>query len=85
MKNKTAEKITGQCFPVKSKVTCKNLAHLEAHLQLFSFVTKDYVTTLKLFAVVCCFDSEGTNGLKLENIFSLMFSSSEIVSWKKSS
>ena len=21
---KTAEKITGQCFPVKSKVTCKN-------------------------------------------------------------
>ena len=30
MKNKTAEKITGQCFPIKSKVTCKNLAHLEA-------------------------------------------------------
>ena len=23
-KNKTAEKITGQLFPVKSKVTCKN-------------------------------------------------------------
>ena len=29
-KNKTAEKITGQCFPIKSKVTCKNLTHLEA-------------------------------------------------------
>ena len=29
MKKKTAEKIMGQCFPVKSKVTCKNLAHLE--------------------------------------------------------
>ena len=43
---------------------------------------KDSVPTLKLFAVVCCFGSEGTNGLKLENI-SLMFSSSEIVSWKK--
>ena len=28
-KNKTAEKITGQCFPVKSKVTCKNLAYLD--------------------------------------------------------
>ena len=28
-KNKTAEKITGQCFPVKSKVTCKNWAHLD--------------------------------------------------------
>ena len=28
MKNKTAEKIMGQCFPVKSKVKCKNLAHL---------------------------------------------------------
>ena len=43
-----------------------------------------YVTTMKVFAVVCCFDSDGTNGLKLENI-SLMFSSSEIVSWKPSS
>ena len=42
------------------------------------FVTKDYVTTLKLFVVVCCFGSEGTNGLKLD-------SSSEIVSWKKAS
>ena len=30
MKNKTAEKITQKCFPVKSKVTCKNIAHLEA-------------------------------------------------------
>ena len=30
IKDKTAEKITGQYFPVKSKVTCKNLAHLEA-------------------------------------------------------
>ena len=29
-KNKTAEKITGQCFPVKSKVICKNWVHLEA-------------------------------------------------------
>ena len=29
MKNKTAEKITRQCFPVKCKVACKNLAHLE--------------------------------------------------------
>ena len=28
-KNETAEKIIGQCFHVKSKVTCKNLAHLE--------------------------------------------------------
>ena len=28
-KIKTAEKIMGQCFPVKSKVTCKNSAHLE--------------------------------------------------------
>ena len=28
--NKTAEKITRQCFPAKSKVTCKNLARLEA-------------------------------------------------------
>ena len=28
-KNKTAEKITGQRFPVKSKVTCKNWAHLD--------------------------------------------------------
>ena len=28
-KNKTAEKITGQRFPVKSKVTCKNSAHLD--------------------------------------------------------
>ena len=46
------------------------------------FVAKDYVTTLKLFAVVCCFGSESTNGLKLENI-SLRFSSSEIVSGKK--
>ena len=27
--NKTVEKITGQCFPIKSKVTCKSLAHLE--------------------------------------------------------
>ena len=46
-------------------------------------VTKVYVITLKLFAVVCRFRSEDTNGLKLENI-SLMFSSSEIsVSWKK--
>ena len=27
-KTKTAEKIMGQCFPVKSKVKCKNLAHL---------------------------------------------------------
>ena len=25
--NKTAVKVTGQCFLVKSKVTCKNLAH----------------------------------------------------------
>ena len=41
-----------------------------------------YVTTMKVFAVVCC-DSEGTDGIKLENI-SLMFSSSEIVSWKTS-
>ena len=30
MENKTAEKIAWQCFPIKSKVTCKNLAHLEA-------------------------------------------------------
>ena len=29
-KNKTAKKITGQNFPIKSKVTCKNLAYLEA-------------------------------------------------------
>ena len=29
-KNKTAEKIAGQRFPIKSKVTCKNLTHLEA-------------------------------------------------------
>ena len=51
-KNKTAEKITGQCFPVKSRVTCKNLTHLaarkerpkksltlfmHAHLQLFYY------------------------------------------------
>ena len=28
-KNKTAEKIAGQCCPVKSKVTCKNSAHLD--------------------------------------------------------
>ena len=28
--NKTAEKITGQCFPVKSKITCKKLVHFEA-------------------------------------------------------
>ena len=28
-KNKTAEKITGQRFPVKSKVTRKNCAHLD--------------------------------------------------------
>ena len=45
---------------------------------------KNFVTTQKLFAVVCCFGTEGTNGLKLENV-SLMFSSSEIVSRKKSS
>ena len=29
-KNKTAEKNRGQCLPFKSKVTCKNWAHLEA-------------------------------------------------------
>ena len=30
MKNKTAQKITGQLyFPVKSKATCKNAAHLD--------------------------------------------------------
>ena len=29
MKNKTAEKIKGQCFPIKSRITCKNLAHLK--------------------------------------------------------
>ena len=28
-KNRTADKITGQCFPVKAKVTCQNLAHLD--------------------------------------------------------
>ena len=28
-KNKTTEKIMGQCFSVKSKVKCKNSAHLE--------------------------------------------------------
>ena len=51
-KNKTAEKITGQCFPLKSRVTCKNLTDLaarkerpkksltlfmHAHLQLFYY------------------------------------------------
>ena len=51
---------------------------------VYGFITKDCATTLKLLAVVCCFDSDGTNGLRLENI-SLMFLRSEIVSWKKSS
>ena len=34
MKNKTAEKIARQCFSVKSKVTCKNLTHLEARKKM---------------------------------------------------
>ena len=29
-KQNSKKKNTGQCFPVKSKVRCKNLAHLEA-------------------------------------------------------
>ena len=35
---------------------------MEAHKQWISFVTKDCVTALKLFAVVCCFGSEGRDG-----------------------
>ena len=31
-------------------------------------VTKDYVTALKLFAVVCCYGYKDGNGLKLEKI-----------------
>ena len=62
----------------------KKLKKLRINVSLQIMVTKDYVTTLKQFAVFCCFESEGTNGLKLENI-SLMFSISENVSWKNSS
>ena len=29
-KENSRQKFTGQCFSIKSKVTCKNLAHLEA-------------------------------------------------------
>ena len=33
-----------------------------------SFVIKDYLTALKLFSVVCCYDGKDGNGLKLGKI-----------------
>ena len=47
--NKTAEKITGQCFPIKSKVTCKNLAHLEAKKQVNRLKYHKAVMMLKIY------------------------------------
>ena len=36
-----------------------------------SFVTKDFITALKLFPVVCCYDGEDGGGLKLEKLANL--------------
>ena len=42
--NKTAEKIMGQYFPIKSSVTCKNLTHFEAPKKLTKIVS--YASTV---------------------------------------